>query len=123
MIVIFGVFTITLFFIHYPAGTFAVGGFKASPFPGQFGVVAGYQISWAIYVSDYSRYMPPGLPVRKTFGRDPVLPVLPVGGRGGRDTGGRGRGGGPRGSRETGRTAHLTPARGQRLEFWRLAAL
>jgi NCS1 family nucleobase:cation symporter-1 len=67
MIVIFGIFTITLFFIHYPAGTFAVGTFKASPFLGQFGVVAGYQISWAIYVSDYSRYMPPNVTVRKTF--------------------------------------------------------
>lgn len=59
MIVIFGIFTITLFFIHYPAGTFDVGTFKVSPFFGQFGVVAGYQISWAIYVSDYSRCMPP----------------------------------------------------------------
>jgi nucleobase:cation symporter-1, NCS1 family len=67
MIVIFGIFTITLFLIHYPAGTFSVGTFKASPFLGQFGVVAGYQISWAIYVSDYSRYMPPSVPVRKTF--------------------------------------------------------
>ena len=67
MIVIFGIFTITLFFIHYPAGTFAIGTFKASPFFGQFGVVAGYQISWAIYVSDYSRYMPPNVTVRKTF--------------------------------------------------------
>jgi NCS1 nucleoside transporter family len=67
MIVIFGIFTITLFLIHYPAGTFAIGSFKASPFLGQFGVVAGYQISWAIYVSDYSRYMPPNVPVRKTF--------------------------------------------------------
>jgi NCS1 nucleoside transporter family len=67
MIVIFGIFTITLFFLHYPAGTFAVGTFKASPFLGQFGVVAGYQISWAIYVSDYSRYMRQDVPVRKTF--------------------------------------------------------
>jgi NCS1 nucleoside transporter family len=67
MIVIFGIFTITLFLIHYPAGTFSVGAFKASPFLGQFGVVAGYQISWAIYVSDYSRYMPPNVPARKTF--------------------------------------------------------
>jgi nucleobase:cation symporter-1, NCS1 family len=67
MIVIFGIFTITLFLIHYPAGTFDVGAFKASPFFGQFGVVAGYQISWAIYVSDYSRYMPPDVTVRKTF--------------------------------------------------------
>jgi NCS1 nucleoside transporter family len=67
MIVIFGIFTIALFTIHYPPGTFGVGTFKASPFLGQFGVVAGYQISWAIYVSDYSRYMPPDVPVRKTF--------------------------------------------------------
>ena len=29
--------------------------------------VAGYQISWAIYVSDYSRYLPPDVTVRKTF--------------------------------------------------------
>jgi len=67
MIVTFGIFTITLFFIHYPAGTFDVGRFQASPFLGQFGVVAGYQISWAIYVSDYSRYMRPDVPVCKTF--------------------------------------------------------
>ena len=68
MLLIFGIFTITLFFIHYPAGTFDIGSFKATPFLGQFGVVAGYQISWAIYVSDYSRYLPPGpSTVRKTF--------------------------------------------------------
>ena len=67
MLVIFGIFTIALFVIHYPAGTFDVGSFKASPFLGQFGVVAGYQISWAIYVSDYSRYLPPEVTVRKTF--------------------------------------------------------
>ncbi len=66
-ILIFGILTITLFLIHYPAGTFALGTFKASPFFGQFGVVAGYQISWAIYVSDYSRYMPPSVGVRATF--------------------------------------------------------
>jgi NCS1 family nucleobase:cation symporter-1 len=67
MIVIFGIFTVTLFAVHYPAGTFSAGTFHASPFLGQFGVVAGYQISWAIYVSDYSRYLPPGVPVRQTF--------------------------------------------------------
>jgi NCS1 family nucleobase:cation symporter-1 len=67
MLAIFGIFTIGLFFLHYPAGTFAVGSFKATPFLAQFGVVAGYQISWAIYVSDYSRYLPPDVTVRKTF--------------------------------------------------------
>jgi len=29
--------------------------------------VAGYQISWAIYVSDYSRYLPPTVGIRRTF--------------------------------------------------------
>lgn len=67
MLVIFGVFTISLFFLHYPAGTFDLGSFHATPFLAQFGVVAGYQISWAIYVSDYSRYLPPDVTVRKTF--------------------------------------------------------
>jgi nucleobase:cation symporter-1, NCS1 family len=67
MIGIFGLFTIGLFFLHYPAGTFDLGTFHATPFLAQFGVVAGYQISWAIYVSDYSRYLPPGVTVRKTF--------------------------------------------------------
>jgi nucleobase:cation symporter-1, NCS1 family len=67
MLVVFGMFTIALFLVHYPQGTFDIGQFKATPFLGQFGVVAGYQISWAIYVSDYSRYMPPDIPVRKTF--------------------------------------------------------
>jgi purine-cytosine permease-like protein len=65
--VIFGIFTITLFVVHYPAGTFDIGTFQAGPFLGQFGVVAGYQISWAIYVSDYSRYLPPDVTVRRTF--------------------------------------------------------
>ncbi|HEU5267187.1 MAG TPA: cytosine permease [Jatrophihabitans sp.] len=67
MLVIFGIFTISLFFLHYPAGTFDPGTFKTTPFLAQFGVVAGYQISWAIYVSDYSRYLPPDVTVRKTF--------------------------------------------------------
>ena len=67
MIIVFGIFTIALFLIHYPAGTFAIGTFKAGPFLGQFGVVAGYQISWAIHVSDYSRYLRPDVTVRTTF--------------------------------------------------------
>ena len=67
-LVIFGVFTIlVLFGLHYPAGSWSLSGFKWTPFLGQFGVVAGYQISWAIYVSDYSRYLPPDVTVRKTF--------------------------------------------------------
>ena len=67
MLVIFGIFTIAIFLVSYPHGAFDFGSFKATPFLGQFGTVAGYQISWAIYVSDYSRYLPSDVTVRKTF--------------------------------------------------------
>ena len=66
-LVIFGVLTIAVFTLGYPAGSFDLSGFKWTPFLIQFGAVAGYQISWAIYVSDYSRYLPPNVTVRKTF--------------------------------------------------------
>src|SRR3954464_14344645 len=67
-LLIFGVFTVgALVTLHFPAGAFSLSGFSWTPFLAQFGVVAGYQISWAIYVSDYSRYLPPDVTVRKTF--------------------------------------------------------
>src|SRR3954454_14925547 len=67
-IVVFGVFTVgALLTLDFPGGSFDLGGFSWTPFLAQFGVVAGYQISWAIYVSDYSRYLPPDVTVRKTF--------------------------------------------------------
>src|SRR6201990_1419848 len=66
-LVIFGLLTIAVCTLGYPEGSFDLSGFKWTPFLGQFGVVAGYQISWAIYVSDYSRYLPPSVTVRKTF--------------------------------------------------------
>jgi nucleobase:cation symporter-1, NCS1 family len=66
-LIIFGLLTIGVCTLSYPAGSFDLGGFKWTPFLIQFGAVAGYQISWAIYVSDYSRYLPPSVTVRKTF--------------------------------------------------------
>jgi nucleobase:cation symporter-1, NCS1 family len=66
-LVLFGILTVVLFTLPYPAGSCDLGGFKTVPFLLQFSVVAGYQISWAIYVSDYSRYLPPDVTVRKTF--------------------------------------------------------
>ncbi|MEU1600255.1 cytosine permease [Streptomyces sp. NPDC005708] len=67
-LVVFGVFTVgVLLTLHYPPGSFDLGGFAWTPFLAQFGVVAGYQISWAIYVSDYSRYLSPDVTVAKTF--------------------------------------------------------
>src|SRR3954451_22733404 len=67
-LLIFGVFTIgSIVTPHLPAGSLDPGDFDVTPFLSQFGVTAGYQISWAIYVSDYSRYLPPDVTVRKTF--------------------------------------------------------
>jgi len=53
--------------LHVPAAQFDLTNFHAVPFFGQLGVAAGYQISWAIYVSDYSRYLPPTVRTRSTF--------------------------------------------------------
>ena len=53
--------------LHFPSGALRLSDFHWTPFLAQFGVVAGYQISWAPYVSDYSRYLPPDVTVRRTF--------------------------------------------------------
>jgi nucleobase:cation symporter-1, NCS1 family len=67
-LLIFGVFTIgAIATLHLPQSALDPGNFEITPFLTQFGVTAGYQISWAIYVSDYSRYLPPDVTVRKTF--------------------------------------------------------
>ena len=50
-----------------PAGAFAFGPFKAAPFMTVFVIVAGFQLGWAPYVSDYSRYLPASVGVRSTF--------------------------------------------------------
>src|SRR3954447_7922183 len=67
-ILIFGVFTIgSIATLGLSSRQLDLANFKVTPFLTQFGVTAGYQISWAIYVSDYSRYLPPDVTVRKTF--------------------------------------------------------
>ena len=67
-LLVFGVFTIgAIATLHLPSGALDPGKFEVTPFLTQFGVTAGYQISWAIYVSDYSRYLPPDVTVRSTF--------------------------------------------------------
>jgi purine-cytosine permease-like protein len=67
-LLIFGVFTIgAIVTLGLPSGQLSLSKFDVTPFLTQFGVTAGYQISWAIYVSDYSRYLPPDVTVRKTF--------------------------------------------------------
>jgi len=53
--------------IHLPAGQFDLQGFRAVPFLAQFFAAAAYQLSWSIYVSDYSRYLPRDVGVRASF--------------------------------------------------------
>ncbi|MCY1392279.1 NCS1 nucleoside transporter family protein [compost metagenome] len=68
LIAVMLVFTVGLFiFVKLPADQLTVSGFKATPFLAQFFVAAAYQLSWAIYVSDYSRYLPANVSVRSSF--------------------------------------------------------
>ncbi|GAA2787670.1 cytosine permease [Saccharopolyspora taberi] len=50
-----------------PAGQLSFEGFQLDPFLVQFFVAAAYQLSWSIYVSDYSRYLPRDVGVRPSF--------------------------------------------------------
>lgn len=68
MIAVLTAFTIGLLLTaHFPAGSLSLGGFKSIPFLSQFFAAAAYQLSWSIYVSDYSRYLPPNVGVRASF--------------------------------------------------------
>jgi NCS1 nucleoside transporter family len=44
-----------------------LGNFRAVPFLAQLFAAASYQISWSIYVSDYSRYLPRNVSVGESF--------------------------------------------------------
>ena len=58
-VIVLGLLTLSaLIHLRLPAGALDLTQFNAVAFFSQLGVVAGYQISWAIYVSDYSRYLP-----------------------------------------------------------------
>ncbi|CAB4830072.1 MAG: cytosine permease [Actinobacteria bacterium] len=50
-----------------PAGAFDLTDFKLAPFMTAFVIIAGFQLGWAPYVSDYSRYLPGNVGVRSTF--------------------------------------------------------
>jgi len=68
MLALLGLFTVgALFFIPVPAALLAFGEFKAIPFLVAFFAAAAYQLSWSIYVSDYSRYLPPDDGVTASF--------------------------------------------------------
>jgi purine-cytosine permease-like protein len=68
MIAILSVFSIgACLLLTVPATQWDAGGFRALPFIAQLFAAASYQLSWSIYVSDYSRYLPRDVSVRSSF--------------------------------------------------------
>jgi nucleobase:cation symporter-1, NCS1 family len=68
MIALLSVFTCgALLLLPLPPGQWAAGGFRGVPFLAQLFAAASYQLSWSIYVSDYSRYLPRDVGVRASF--------------------------------------------------------
>ena len=68
MIALLTAFTLgALFVAPIPAQLLQWGEFKRNPFLVQFFASAAYQISWSIYVSDYSRYLPAKVGVFASF--------------------------------------------------------
>lgn len=67
MLVVLAVYTIGAFGIVDLTTLLAPGEFKPTPFLVQFFAAAAYQLSWSIYVSDYSRYLPKEVGIRDAF--------------------------------------------------------
>jgi NCS1 nucleoside transporter family len=68
MIAILTVFSLgALAALHVPAAQWDPAGFRGVPFLAQMFAAASYQLSWSIYVSDYSRYLPRDVGVRASF--------------------------------------------------------
>src|SRR5882757_1719283 len=68
MIGILTVFSIGgAFLLKFPPAQWDPAGFKAVPFLTELFAAASYQLSWSIYVSDYSRYLPRDVGTRESF--------------------------------------------------------
>ncbi len=68
MIALLSVFSVgAAFFLRLPPQQWDPAGFKAVPFLTELFAAASYQLSWSIYVSDYSRYLPKDVGVRSSF--------------------------------------------------------
>ncbi len=68
MLVVLFVFTVAAALtLRLPERHWRVDDFDSAPFLVQFFAAAAYQLSWSIYVSDYSRYLPREVSVRESF--------------------------------------------------------
>lgn len=68
MLIVLTVFTVGILVVNpFTSAQLDLGAFAPVPFLTQFFAAAVYQLSWAIYVSDYSRYLPANVGVRSSF--------------------------------------------------------
>ena len=67
MIALLTVFSAGVMMLGIPGAEWAPAGFRAGPFLTELLAAASYQLSWSIYVSDYSRYLPREVSVRASF--------------------------------------------------------
>ncbi|HEV2267851.1 MAG TPA: cytosine permease [Steroidobacteraceae bacterium] len=67
MIALLSVFSAGAVLLRIPAAQWDLAGFRAGPFLTELLAAASYQLSWSIYVSDYSRYLPRDVSVRASF--------------------------------------------------------
>ena len=68
MISILAVFSVgAVLTLKLPASQWAPADFRLLPFLTQLLAAAAYQLSWSIYVSDYSRYLPRDVSIRASF--------------------------------------------------------
>ncbi|HXC19900.1 MAG TPA: cytosine permease, partial [Steroidobacteraceae bacterium] len=67
LLIVFAIMTVAVSRVHFAAEQLDLHDFKMIPFLTQLLAAAAYQVSWSIYVSDYSRYLPPNVGVRASF--------------------------------------------------------
>lgn len=67
MLAALAVYTVGFFTAFDLGALLQPGEFKSTLFLVQFFAAAGYQLSWSIYVSDYSRYLPREVGIRSAF--------------------------------------------------------
>ncbi len=67
MIALLTAFSVGAAMLDFPAAAWAPGGFRMTPFLAELLAAASYQLSWSIYVSDYSRYLPREVGNRASF--------------------------------------------------------
>ncbi len=67
MIALLTVFSAGAVLLGIPVTQWEPGGFRAGPFLTELLAAASYQLSWSVYVSDYSRYLPREVSVRASF--------------------------------------------------------